>query len=405
LVREGCNKTGRFLEVAVEADGGRKGTIWLPEGRKGWGWRLFVSEMKRMLEFQGVQIEPIVDEYPSLLGKWVEVEEFVSSGSHYGRSFMNVLRSTVGGLKRLSSYLLYVLPVSECFEVELGGVEPRSAVDCYAMEAKQISSKELLVVPSPASLSQAAADSLKTMVWVQLQVELIRKEVDQALGGLIAGLELKPNGSQNRAELLGHEGSALGSVPEPDPASDLGFSSTFGSDLSDPLPAASTPGLSVLGNPLGNDGFLAPLELGAATIMLGDKDLDITSESPDHTGIKPVHAGDPLFGPLSPQRLSSNTIVDFGLTKSQNWLLASLRKAVQDDVVHLALVKDMEESWRQARKEVREVLSTEEDDWNLASLKDELEWLIGGRKGPQTRSKGKREHRRVVSGMGKTNVG
>ena len=68
-------------------------------------------------------------------------------------------------------------------------------------------------------------------------------------------------------------------------------------------------------------------------------------------------------------------------------------------------MRDMEESWRQARKEVREVLSTKEEDWNLASLKDELEWFIGGRKGPQTRSKGKREHRRVVSGMGKTNVG
>jgi hypothetical protein len=40
--------------------------------------------------------------------------------------------------------------------------------------------------------------------------------------------------------------------------------------------------------------------------------------------------------------------------------------------VHLALMKDMEESWRQARKDVREVLSTEEEDRNLASLKDEI---------------------------------
>jgi hypothetical protein len=195
FVRKGYNKAGKFLEVAVEADGGRKGTIWLPEGRKGWDWRRFVNEMKRMLEFQGGQIRSIVDEYPSLPGKWVEAEESVSSGSRYGCSFVNVLRLTVGGLKRLSSCLLDVFPVLECFEAELGGVEPRSAVNCYAMEAKQILSKELLVVPSPASLSQAAEDSLKTMEWVQLQVGLICKEVDQALGGLIAGLELKPNGS------------------------------------------------------------------------------------------------------------------------------------------------------------------------------------------------------------------
>jgi hypothetical protein len=152
LVHEGCNKAGRFLEVAVEVDGGRKGTIWLLEGRKGWGWHRVVSEMRRMLEFQGGQTGPTGDEYPALPGKRVEVEEFASAGFRYGRSFVNVLRSMVGGLKRLSSCLLDVFPVSKCFEAELGGVEQRSAVDCYAMEAEQISSKEL-VLPSPASLS------------------------------------------------------------------------------------------------------------------------------------------------------------------------------------------------------------------------------------------------------------
>ena len=83
MVRKGCNKAGRFLEVAVEADGGRNGTIWIPEGRKGWGWRC-------MLEF------------PPLPGKRVEIEELAVSGLHYGQSFVSVLRSRVGGLKRLS---------------------------------------------------------------------------------------------------------------------------------------------------------------------------------------------------------------------------------------------------------------------------------------------------------------
>ena len=36
---------------------------------------------------------------------------------------MNMLRSTVGELKRLSSCLLDVFLMSECFEAELGGVE------------------------------------------------------------------------------------------------------------------------------------------------------------------------------------------------------------------------------------------------------------------------------------------
>jgi hypothetical protein len=67
-VCEGSNKVGRFLEVAIAAKGGRKGIIWLPKGRKGWGWRRFVGEMRQMLEYQGGKIKPFVsnaDHYPS----------------------------------------------------------------------------------------------------------------------------------------------------------------------------------------------------------------------------------------------------------------------------------------------------------------------------------------------------
>lgn len=35
MVRGVGNKVGRFLEVAVYIEGGRKGMIWIPEG--GWG--------------------------------------------------------------------------------------------------------------------------------------------------------------------------------------------------------------------------------------------------------------------------------------------------------------------------------------------------------------------------------
>ena len=170
-----------------------------------------------MLEFQGGQIGPIGDEYLSLPGKRVEVEESAFAGFCYGWSFVNVLRSTVGGLKRLSSFLLDVFPVSECFKAELGGVEQRSTVDCYMMEPEQMLSKELLVLPSPASLSLAAADSLKMNDWVKLQLGFF------GLFGLSAGLELKPKGSQNRAVLLGHAGPVLG------PVLGVGFGSWFGS--------------------------------------------------------------------------------------------------------------------------------------------------------------------------------
>jgi hypothetical protein len=39
FVRGGSNKAARFSEVAVYAEGGRKGMIWLLEGCEGRGWR------------------------------------------------------------------------------------------------------------------------------------------------------------------------------------------------------------------------------------------------------------------------------------------------------------------------------------------------------------------------------
>jgi hypothetical protein len=46
MVHGGDNKAGRFLEVAVFAEGGRKGGLWLPEGRDGRGWRRFADELR-----------------------------------------------------------------------------------------------------------------------------------------------------------------------------------------------------------------------------------------------------------------------------------------------------------------------------------------------------------------------
>jgi hypothetical protein len=186
----------------------------------------------------------------------------------------------VGRVKCLSSCLLDVFPASECYEAELGRVERRSTVDCYAMEAAQVLSKKLLVAPSLATLSLATAEVLKTKEWVMHQLGLFRKEVDQALVGLIAGLEVKPKGVQNRAGSVhglangsAHgpiHGSDIGLDPnlDSDPGSDLGFFIAIGSDLSDPLPVASSPGLSVHNTSLGSG---IHRELGFATAVRGDR--------------------------------------------------------------------------------------------------------------------------------------
>jgi hypothetical protein len=49
MVHRGGNKAGRFLEVSVIAEGGRKGVIWLPEGCFGRGWRRFAGELRHLL--------------------------------------------------------------------------------------------------------------------------------------------------------------------------------------------------------------------------------------------------------------------------------------------------------------------------------------------------------------------
>jgi hypothetical protein len=46
MVHGGGNEAGRFLEVSVLTEGGRKGVISLPEGRFGRGWRRFAGELR-----------------------------------------------------------------------------------------------------------------------------------------------------------------------------------------------------------------------------------------------------------------------------------------------------------------------------------------------------------------------
>ena len=49
MVHGGGDKAGRFLEVSMLVEGGRKGVIWLPEGRFGRGWRRFAGELWHLL--------------------------------------------------------------------------------------------------------------------------------------------------------------------------------------------------------------------------------------------------------------------------------------------------------------------------------------------------------------------
>jgi hypothetical protein len=51
IIRRGGNKAGRFLEVAVYAEGGRRGLVMFPEGRGGRGWSRVSGELSKAQVF------------------------------------------------------------------------------------------------------------------------------------------------------------------------------------------------------------------------------------------------------------------------------------------------------------------------------------------------------------------
>lgn len=123
----GGNKAGRFLEVSVYKEGGRKGIIWIPEGQNGRGWCRFAGELHQTIATQ-------IERSRSLAPKVSSLTWFSSR-----HSFVEVIRKASGvevrkDLKCLSSYLLDVFLVSASLVKGSGGDEPCTAVDCYELE-------------------------------------------------------------------------------------------------------------------------------------------------------------------------------------------------------------------------------------------------------------------------------
>jgi hypothetical protein len=138
-------------------------------------------------------------------------------------------------------------------------------------------------------------------------------------------------------------------------------------------------------------------ELGFTTAMRGDRASNFKLMSLVHAV---NHPSDPLTSalpsfvdsfevevvsvPLPSPTFTSDAIVDSGMKKSQKWLIESFREVVKGDVTHMAILKDLE-SFCKASKEnqdansdFHEVLSYEEDR-DLATTKEEIERVLGGR--------------------------
>jgi hypothetical protein len=139
MVHRGANKAGRFLEVSFLAVGGRKGVIWLPEGRCGRGWRRFAGELRRLLEAQRLAVGSKED--GDLMAK--VVRDLSSLGVNPKRSYVQALCAISAVEVRADPLrLLDIFPVSKCFELRIDGEGLRVAVDCATLEDLRPSSVE-----------------------------------------------------------------------------------------------------------------------------------------------------------------------------------------------------------------------------------------------------------------------
>jgi hypothetical protein len=149
MVQGGENKSGRYIEVVVFAEGGQKGTVWLPEGRKGGGWARVADEMRKLISFLGPKDRTLGSEVSSsdclggsssrmggsppsyaVVVRWVVV-------SHVKYGFDSGLRVLHVDLRGLDLF-----PESWCREVDDG----RVAVNCFELEKQPHGSTELSVL-------------------------------------------------------------------------------------------------------------------------------------------------------------------------------------------------------------------------------------------------------------------
>jgi hypothetical protein len=124
IVRRGGNAAGRFLEVAVYGVGGRRGIIFISEGRDGRGWRSFVLELDKISAFLKVPLRFGVGRHATVLEKTRRNGDGAIGGydpgdpsralsKDGGPSFAAVLRSGPGRLEAERTLSQPAIPLAE----------------------------------------------------------------------------------------------------------------------------------------------------------------------------------------------------------------------------------------------------------------------------------------------------
>jgi hypothetical protein len=238
MVHGGVNKAGRYLEVSFLAVGGRKGVIWLPEGRLGWGWRRFAGELRRLLEAQRLAVGS--EEVGDLTAKVVSgsssapgIDPKVVSGSSSTpgidpkRSYVQALCAIPAVEERATSLsILDLFPVSTCFESHSVGEGLRVAIDCAALEGGR------------PSLVEAAGFVRASETGVDEGVKKLLGRLEFKLDRILSGLPLRPiRRRRKKCKILGRDsvleketGPVGAEGPNPGLDPDLGLVSNPGPD-------------------------------------------------------------------------------------------------------------------------------------------------------------------------------
>jgi hypothetical protein len=198
ILRKGGNNSGRFLELAVYAVGGRKGLILIPEGREGRGWCRFTDELGKVLKISGSVT------YPVKVKAGITVRQRIGSGglkvaAEAGApSFATVLNSQ----KKLVDQATKPCPMGN-FKVPL---VCQSSHDGGMGKTCVVGKKNMLVGDNSACLfgdNNVEAENFlgkRKMKYLLLewksQLLSLKSEVDRALFSVQDGLEKIGPGSQ-----------------------------------------------------------------------------------------------------------------------------------------------------------------------------------------------------------------
>lgn len=194
FVRKGENKSGRFLEVAVYAVGGRRGLILLPEGRDGRGWSSVSGELSKVLAyFEAITVTAPADASPvcKFWGK--------SMGSP---TFAEVVLSLVtnGGGDLIQTKEVAWCELEKMIPLGLEQETTRQAMDCSVFERPEFESSLVRRFNHGYGRRRSLGGGAS---WRKKRLEQIRSEV---VWVILNGLGLKPKfslGFRLRAGLKG----------------------------------------------------------------------------------------------------------------------------------------------------------------------------------------------------------